>query len=494
MGKVEGKGRGKFGEIAPTTRQRISGRSAFRLFIVGFIVTVGGLICAAAVNQGVEKTPPVITLSEQISGIGIAAKPLVFTVRDAGAGLRSCIVSLRRGDVVKVLDTLEGNRQMQVLRSVDLASTLEGVTDGPAEILIEAVDDTVWKNRSLMAIPVIVDRSEPKVEVVYVSPQIISGGTGLLVYRASDANIARHGVRVGEKSFEGRLVSNLFSDLAAPEVYATFFSGQSGETVTLYSSDVAANNKSLQVRVPIMGASQPKRFQVESGSPEYQDGLRSLLRTEGDLNRKIGKYFLRQVAEAAPELGTDLNAAILAAVLDSRLYRVPQELSLIASRDPSEMRRWDGAPRSVAMRVKYNYGDILTASGMSGFPIEGRLDGVVFEALESTGAVSSPFKGQVKFTGDLGVLGQTIVLDHGFGLASIFHNLSKIEVEVGATLDAGRRIGAMGASGWATGNQLGLIVMVQGKAVNPKEWLEAGAFQQVVQLSLDQARAKLLGR
>lgn len=55
---------------------------------------------------------------------------------------------------------------------------------------------------------------------------------------------------------------------------------------------------------------------------------------------------------------------------------------------------------------------------------------------------------------DLYYTGGTLILDHGHGLTSAFLHMSKVEAKLGETVARGQRIGAIGATGRATGPHL----------------------------------------
>ena len=55
---------------------------------------------------------------------------------------------------------------------------------------------------------------------------------------------------------------------------------------------------------------------------------------------------------------------------------------------------------------------------------------------------------------DLFYSGGTIILDHGYGLSSSFLHMSRIDVRVGDVLQVGDVMGAIGATGRATGPHL----------------------------------------
>jgi murein DD-endopeptidase MepM/ murein hydrolase activator NlpD len=81
-------------------------------------------------------------------------------------------------------------------------------------------------------------------------------------------------------------------------------------------------------------------------------------------------------------------------------------------------------------------------------------------------------RGQVLFTGELGIYGQAIIIDHGTGVASLYGHLSSISVNPGDVVDSGKEIGRTGATGLAGGDHLHFEIRVQGVPVSPFEWLD----------------------
>ena len=69
--------------------------------------------------------------------------------------------------------------------------------------------------------------------------------------------------------------------------------------------------------------------------------------------------------------------------------------------------------------------------------------------------VLAPAAGEVTLAEpDLFYSGGTVILDHGYGLSSSFLHLSKVSVSVGDQLQPGDLLGAIGATGRATGPHL----------------------------------------
>ncbi|MGY1424389.1 M23 family metallopeptidase [Lysobacter sp. A289] len=75
-------------------------------------------------------------------------------------------------------------------------------------------------------------------------------------------------------------------------------------------------------------------------------------------------------------------------------------------------------------------------------------------AVASGTPVKAPAAGVISFSDDLYLTGGTIVLDHGHGISSNFLHLSRMDVSTGDRIEQGQVIGAVGATGRATGPHL----------------------------------------
>lgn len=70
--------------------------------------------------------------------------------------------------------------------------------------------------------------------------------------------------------------------------------------------------------------------------------------------------------------------------------------------------------------------------------------------------------------------GNTIGIDHGQGVLSIFLHLNSIEVQAGDPVQAGQRIGTVGSTGISTGPHLHWGLYIHGAAVDPVPWRYEG--------------------
>lgn len=83
--------------------------------------------------------------------------------------------------------------------------------------------------------------------------------------------------------------------------------------------------------------------------------------------------------------------------------------------------------------------------------------------------------GRVALAGDFYFAGNTVYVDHGLGVYSMYCHLSKIDVKQGQMVEQGQKIGECGSTGRVTGPHLHLSVFILGKSVDPMPLLESGA-------------------
>lgn len=139
-------------------------------------------------------------------------------------------------------------------------------------------------------------------------------------------------------------------------------------------------------------------------------------------------------------------------------------------------------PPEIAARIEREQAQVVAARARDDdradfaqaftWPVQGRISGRfgnqrVYNGQKGSGhsgmdiaapsgtAIKAPAAGVITFTGpDLYLTGGTVLLDHGHGVSSNFLHMSRIDVKVGDRVNQGQVIGAVGATGRATGPHL----------------------------------------
>jgi murein DD-endopeptidase MepM/ murein hydrolase activator NlpD len=86
-------------------------------------------------------------------------------------------------------------------------------------------------------------------------------------------------------------------------------------------------------------------------------------------------------------------------------------------------------------------------------------------------AVGASCGGTVVAAGWMGGYGKAVVIDHPRGYRTLYGHLSSIHVRPGQRVAAGRIIGRVGSTGWATGPPLHFTLWHNGRLINPLQVL-----------------------
>ena len=99
----------------------------------------------------------------------------------------------------------------------------------------------------------------------------------------------------------------------------------------------------------------------------------------------------------------------------------------------------------------------IDIDGVTGDPAIAAATGTVVQA----GAAPAGYSGY----------GNVVMIDHGSGIATLYAHLSRVDVAVGQVVQQGQQIGAIGATGFATGDHLHFEVRIANNPVDPMPWL-----------------------
>ncbi len=81
--------------------------------------------------------------------------------------------------------------------------------------------------------------------------------------------------------------------------------------------------------------------------------------------------------------------------------------------------------------------------------------------------IVAPNKGKVIYSGFLTLSGETMLIEHGMGLHTLYMHMSKRMVEAGEMVDQGQVIGMIGTTGYSTGPHLHYQMMIQDYSISP---------------------------
>jgi len=172
------------------------------------------------------------------------------------------------------------------------------------------------------------------------------------------------------------------------------------------------------------------------------------------------KRYASQSLKVAPR-HVNLSAKDLARVNRERL-RIDRAL-LHWSDSPPDTLRW---PPPIPGVRSSSFGMRRVFNGESRNPHSG------MDIAAAAGTpVMLPVAGTVIDTGDYFFTGNTVLVDHGRGLISMYCHLSAIDVQPGQRISAGTRIGAVGMTGRATGPHLHWALSLNRAFVDPELFL-----------------------
>lgn len=407
---------------------------------------------------------PVVTIGSDLPGIG--PRTVVKSVAEAGGrGLGSIRVELIQGGAPELLEerlhrppgpfSLGGQPVAEATIEVAVGrESTPGLVEGEAtvRVTVERPGTLLRRPRPRVAeLTLPVRFRPPELGSVRVTAAPTQSGSGVLRYLVGDSAV-ESGVEVGPYRFPGHPLPG-----GGPrERFALFgvpYDSADPSPFRLVARDELGNE--ANVRFP--GEVEPSP--LRSSTIRLSDGFMARV--------------VPAIMSHTPELqdrGSLLDNYLM---LNGELRRMNAERMVEIAADSAPRQLWSGPFRQMrntqvmdrfATRRQYLYeGRVVDTQDHLGFDLASRVQ-------DDVPAANS---GVVVLTEYFGIYGNTVIVDHGYGLQTLYSHLSRIDVEAGQEVEAGQRLGLSGQTGLAGGDHLHFAVLLGGLPVNPLEWFDA---------------------
>lgn len=328
------------------------------------------------------------------------------------------------------------------------------VPEGEARLQVFA-ETYAWKitaprRRLLEERQVEIDLTPPRTELLSIQHNIRLGGSSVAVFRVSP-DTERAGVAVADYFFPAKL--GYFADPAvAVAIFAVPQDLTADAQPQIFVRDAVGNSRSVALPSRIRNRKFPERtlniddrflerkvpeLVSANALPPQPDLVKGYLYINGDFRRETERRLREITASSADRPLWDgafrrqSNAAPMSAFADRRIYL------------------YQGAPIDRQTHLGYDLAS---------------LEGAAVEATQN---------GIVVFAGNLGIYGDTVIIDHGLGVFSLYGHLRSIAVQSGQKVVSGEIIGQTGETGLAGGDHLHYSIMLHGIHVDPVEWWDS---------------------
>jgi len=426
------------------------------LLIAVLLVVIG---LSALFFYKFEGSPPKILRLSMPERLGRHAK-ISLTVADERSGIREVLLVLTQKGRQEVIfhevfpvDRLRGSAVREKSFEISFEPLKMGFRSGEALLLIQVTDGS-WRNglkgNSLVAKKkVILDLEPARIVVLSNLHYLVPGGSNLVVYRLSEP-VRYHGVRIDDLFFRGYELPSYpgacFALIALP------IEKKSVSNMIIEAVDQAGNKSNLPIPYYL------KRKHYRRDVIHISDGF---------LKRKIPEFLDRY-----PEIPhTNLLKAFI--YINSVLRtKNNEQISKICRQsrvdDFYATKALLRLPRSATRSL---FGDHRTY--YYGKEKIGEATHLGIDLASVSGApVPAAAEGQVVFADYLGIYGNTIILDHGLGLFTLYAHLAGFTVSEGDHVKRGQLIAYTDTTGLAGGDHLHFGTIVQGIFVDPIEWFD----------------------
>jgi murein DD-endopeptidase MepM/ murein hydrolase activator NlpD len=428
-------------------------RRAFTAIIVILLLLAVGIgVAAWLLRARLESQPPQVSLAPDTDVLGRA--PIEITVSDPGSGLKSVTATLNAGGAdIALLSEQYATPQRDKKITLDLTK-LSGVKEGPAVLKVTARDASLrnWLagNETAFQKSLTIDITPPTLELVADDRYVNFGGVGAIVYKAS-ADTVNTGVKVGKHFFPG------FKDVVKghPDYHFALFAHaydvEPSQRATIVATDKAGNTREMRLAYELKNVKYKKSTIAVSDS-FFQNKVVPLLKDASKQNGSVKEIFVavdKGVRKENEDKITEVTTKATPKILWEGAFAQLSNSKVEANFADERTYTYNGEPIDTAFHLGYDL------SVTKHYPIEAANAGVV------------------AFTGDLGLYGNAVIVDHGLGLFSLYGHMSQVDVKPGDAIRKAQIIGKTGETGFAGGDHLHFGIYLDGVAILPVEWWDS---------------------
>ena len=393
--------------------------------------------------------------------------PLQITLADP-SNIRSISVGVRRNNVVTPIFQRHFEEYLPQ-RTVEVSLKNAGLREGAFELEIKATDASLagfgQGNTRTEVLAMRLDTQPPRISVKTLPPSVRRGGAAAIRYTI-DEEVTQSGVLVAGYFVPGFLQKDGSYICFFPFPY-TMTAVEYKNAVELTATDMAGNV--TRSRLGLLAYERNFKSDTISISDNFL----------ASVNSKLGYL--------APNAANQLEGYLY---INNQVRAANVETLRALRKDTAAAMLWDGMfqrlPRSAA---RAGFGDHRY------FTYQGKQVGESYHlgfdlASVRNAEVPAANNGRVVFTGELGIYGNLVVIDHGLGLQSLYSHMSEIQTNVGATVKKGDIIGLTGTTGLAGGDHLHFGILMHGIQVQPLDWLDPKWIKNTITDRLDAAGAE----
>ncbi len=397
---------------------------------------------------------PAVTLPASVTALG-QATPISVHVADPHGIRKVSVLVEQNGTEYRMAEASAPARRFRWQRNVadhDYKFTVGVKTtpqlkDGQARLIVEATSNDFRARTARLECDVVVVSRPPMVSVDSDQHYLYLGMADLVTFNVS-GYATDAGVRVGEQKFRAWPMPG--GKPGSFSIFAYAWNMPEGTAPLVYAANPGSEVTGSMVY------QFPKKEQ-----PKYR--VRDL---------QLDDKFIQKVVNELDPSGT--GDMVERFVRINKEMRIANNKTLADLRLKSEPKFLWSQPflQQPNTKVEANFADVRN------YVYQGRrIDqevhlGYDLSSTQHVGVVASN-DGRVVYAAPLGIYGNCIVLDHGYGLQSVYGHMSEIDVHEGDMVKRGQIMGKSGTTGMAGGDHIHFSMLLEGVQIDPKEWWDA---------------------